>query len=118
MTPNMDRKLRVRIFIEERNDGMVWVPYKTLIGYNITNRPTFGRLWKPVYCVEEFASKMDALEEAMRRGRIRILELFGHVEEAEIAWEVIHERGPKRIAVTYEGALEAIETKAVVTAAA
>lgn len=29
MTRNMPNKLRVRIFVEERNDGMVWVPYKS-----------------------------------------------------------------------------------------
>jgi len=119
MTPNTHRKLRVRIFIEERHDGMGWVPYKTLIGYNIMSSPTFGRLWEPVYCVKECASKAEALEAATRRAWIRILEVFGHVEEAETAWEVIHERGPEIVGVAcYEDALEAIETEAVATAAA
>jgi hypothetical protein len=61
MAPNRHRKLRVRIFVEERNEGMDWVPYKTLIGYNVANRPTLGRLWEAVYYVKEFASKAEAL---------------------------------------------------------
>jgi hypothetical protein len=115
---NKHRKLRVRIFVEERNEGMDWVPYKTLIGYNVANRPILGRLWEAVYCVKEFASKAEALEEAIRLAWIRILELFGHVEEAETAWEVIHERGPERIGVTYKDVSETMVTGAVATAAA
>jgi hypothetical protein len=68
MRPNSHRKLRVRIFVEERNGGMDWVPYKTLIGYNVANRPILGRLWEAVYCVKEFASKAEALEEAIPPG--------------------------------------------------
>ncbi|HJU05303.1 MAG TPA: hypothetical protein VJ692_09110 [Nitrospiraceae bacterium] len=112
MTRNMHRKLRVRIFVAERNEGMVWVPYKTLI------RPNGSRIGEPVYCVEEFASKTEAVEEAERRAWIRILERVGHVEEAEIAWEVIHERGPELVGVAYEDASEAVVTEAVATAAA
>ena len=115
---NKHKKLLVPIFIEERNEGMDWVPYKTLIGYNVANRPIIGRLWEPVYCVKEFASKAEALEEAVGLAWIRILELFGHVEGAETAWEVIHERGPKKIAVTSNDVSETMVTGAVATAAA
>jgi hypothetical protein len=107
MTQNMHRKRRVRIFVEERNDGMVWVPYKTLIGYTIRNRPIIGRLWEQVYCAEEFASKAEAVAEAKRLAEIRIMEMFGHVDEAEIEWEVRHERGPELVAVTHEDASQA-----------
>ena len=117
MTPNLHEKLRVRISIEERNDGMVWVPYKTLIGYTIRSRPAIGRLWEQIYGSEEFASKTDAVEKARGEAEVRIMELFGHVEEADTQWEVIHERGPERVEVTYE-ASKAILTEAVTTTAA
>jgi hypothetical protein len=97
---------------------MDWVPYKTLIGYNVANRPTLGRLWEAVYCVKEFASKAEALEQAISLAGIRILELFGHVEEAENAWEVIHERGPEKIGATYKDVSETLVTGTVATAAA
>ena len=118
MTSNKHRKFRVRMFVEERNGGMDWVPYKTLIGYNVANRPILGRLCEAVYCVKEFASKAEALEEAIRLAWIKILELFGHVEEAETAWEVIHERGPERIGVTYHNVSETRVTGALATVAA
>jgi hypothetical protein len=111
MTRNRHRKRRVRIFVEERNDGMVWVPYKTLIGYTIRNRPIIGRLWEQVYCAEEFASKAEAVAEAKRLAEIRIMELFGYVEEAENVWEVVHERGPELVMAKHEDASQAIGTE-------
>lgn len=82
MTRNMHRRLKVRIYGEERNER-VWVPYKTLIGYNIRNCPIIGRVWDQVYCVKEFASKSQAIEETKRQARMRILDLFGNAEESE-----------------------------------
>ena len=117
MTPNLHGKLRVRIFVEEWNDGMVWVPYKTLIGYRIRNRPIIGRLWETIYASDEFASKTDAVEKAKNEAGVRIMELFGHVKDADTEWEVIHERGPERVEVTYE-ASKAMVTEAVATTAA
>ena len=118
MTSNGHGTLRVRIFVEERHEGMAWVPYKTLIGYNVAGSPVVGRLWEAVYCVKEFASKAEALEEAIRLAWIRIWELCGHVEGAKTVWEVIHERGPERIGVTYNDVSETMVTGAVATAAA
>ena len=117
MTPYVQKKLRIRIFVEERNRGMVWVPYKTLIGYRIRNRPIIGRLWETIYASDEFASKTEAVEKAKGEAGVRIMELFGHVKDADTEWEVIHECGPKRVEVTYE-ASEAIVTGAVATTAA
>ena len=85
MTPNLHGKLRVRIFVEEWNDGMVWVPYKTLIGYRIRNRPIIGRLWETIYASDEFASKTEAVEKAKNEAGVRIMELFGHVKDADIS---------------------------------
>ena len=117
MIPNVQKKLRVRIFIGERNRGMVWVPYKTLIGYTIRNRPIIGRLWETIYASDEFASKTEAIEKAKGEAGVRIMELFGHVNGADTEWEVIHECGPERVEVTYE-ASEATVTGSVATTAA
>jgi hypothetical protein len=100
-------RLQVRTFVDERNDGMVWVPYKTLIGYNIPNRPIIGRLWEDMSCIEEFASKDEAVKEAKRQAWVRILELFGHVEQAEVEWEVIHNRHHTFVKLTHEDTREA-----------
>ncbi|WP_447980765.1 hypothetical protein [Candidatus Nitrospira bockiana] len=107
MAKSNDSKVRVRIFVEERSHGTVWVPYKTLIGYTMRNRPIIGRLWEQEYCVDEFGSKVEAVGEAKRRARSRIMELLGHTDVADTEWDVIHERGPDRIAVTYEETLPA-----------
>ena len=118
MTENMRKKLRVRIFVAERNDGMVWMPYKALIGHTTRGRAIIGRPGAQVHCFEEFETKTNAVEAAKSRARIRIMEMFGHVEEAEIEWEVRHERGPELVAVTYEDASQAIGTEAVALEAA
>jgi hypothetical protein len=57
MTQNMPKKIRVRIFVEERSGGMVWVPYKTLIGHAIKGRTIIGRLGEQVHCFEELETK-------------------------------------------------------------
>jgi len=88
----MGEKVHIRITLKDRNQGRAWVPYETLIGHTIRNRPIIGRLWQHVACTEEFASKGEAIAEATRRARMRILELFGHVEESDMEWEVIHDR--------------------------
>jgi hypothetical protein len=108
-------RLQVRTFVDERNDGMVWVPYKTLIGYNIPNRPIIGRLWEDMSCIEEFASKDEAVKEAKRQAWVRILELFGHVEQAEVEWEVIHNRHHTFVKLTHEDTREALEAEPVPT---
>ncbi|MGH7233132.1 MAG: hypothetical protein ACREJU_17505 [Nitrospiraceae bacterium] len=118
MTENMHKKLRVRIYVAERNDGMVWVPYKTLIGHTIRGRAIIGRPWEQVHCFEEFETKTDAVEAAKRRAWIRLMELFGHVDEVETAWDVVHERGPELVAVTDEDAPQAIGAEVAATAAA
>ena len=112
MTRNMPNKLRVRIFVEERNDGMVWVPYKTLIGHRIRGRAIIGFPGEQVHRFEEFETKTDAVEAAKRRAWIRLMELFGDIDEVEIAWETRHERGPELVAVTHEDAREAVSTEA------
>ena len=117
MTRDMLKKARVRIFVEERNDGMVWVPYKTLIGHTIS-RAIIGFPGEQVHRLEEFETKTDAVEAAKRRAWIRLMELFGDIDEVEIAWEVVHERGPELVAVTDEDPLQAIGAEAVATAAA
>ena len=118
MTENMRKKLRVRIFVAERNGGMAWMPYKALIGHTTRGRAIIGRPGAQVHCFEVFETKMDAVAEMKRRASIRIMEMFGHVDEAEIEWEVRHERGPELIAVTYEDASHATATEAVATPAA
>jgi hypothetical protein len=118
MTRNMLKKLRGRIFVEERNDGMVWVPYKTLISHTIRGRAIIGFPGEQVHRFEEFETKTDAVEAAKRRAWIRLVELFGEIDEVEIAWEVVHERGPELVAVTDEDPLQAIGAEAVATAAA
>ena len=93
MTPSVVHgKLNVRIFVEERNGEMAWVPYKTLIAYTIKSRPMISCLWEPIYCRQEFASKTEAIEDAKRQAWIRIMELFGHFEEADIQWDMIDAR--------------------------
>lgn len=115
MTRNMPAKIRVRIFVEERNGGMVWVPYKTLIGHTIKGRTIIGRLGEQVHCFEEFETKTEAVEVAKRLAWIRLMEWFGDVDELEIEWEVVHERGPELVVHTDA---DAFQTQAVVTAAA
>src|SRR5690242_5368638 len=102
MTPSVDEKVRVRLFVEERNEGMVCVPYKTLIGYTMRNRPIIGRLSEQISGSEEIASKAAAVEKAGGESESRIMELFGHVEEADTEWEVIHESASELVEVTYE----------------
>jgi hypothetical protein len=118
MTRNMPKKIRVRIFVEERNDGMVWVPYKTLIGHTIKGRSIISRQGEQVHCFEEFETKTEAVEAAKRRAWIRLMELFGDVDEVETAWEVVHERGPELVVDTDAKAFQAIGAEAVATAAA
>lgn len=118
MTRNMPKKIRVRIFVEERNDGMVWVPYKTLIGHTIRGREIIGRLGEQVHCFEEFETQAEAVEAAKRLAWIRLMELFGDVDEVETAWEVVHERGPQLVVDTDAEAFQAIGAEAVATAAA
>jgi hypothetical protein len=52
---------------------------------------------------------------AKRLARIRLMEWFGDVDELEIEWEVVHERGPELVVHTD---LDAFQAQAVVTAAA
>jgi hypothetical protein len=118
MTRNMPKKIRVRIFVEERNDGMVWVPYKTLIGHTIKGRSIISRQGEQVHCFEEFETKTEAVEAAKRRAWIRLMELFGDVDEVETAWEVVHECGPQLVVDTDAEAFQAIGAEAVATAAA
>jgi hypothetical protein len=82
------------MFVEERNDGMVWVPYKTLIGHTGRGREIISRLGEQVHCFEEFETKAEAVEVAKRLAWIRLRDLFGDVDEVETAWEVVHERVP------------------------
>jgi hypothetical protein len=118
MTRNMPKKIRVRIFVEERNDGMVWVPYKTLIGHTISGRAISGCLGEQVHCFEEFETKTEAVETAKRLAWIRLMELFGDVDELATAWEVVHEHGPELVVDTDAETFQAIGAEAVATAAA
>jgi hypothetical protein len=118
MTRHIPKKIRVRIFVEERNLGRVWVPYKTLIGYTIPNRPILGRLWEQLYGFEEFPSRTEAIEAARRRAWVKILELFGHVDNTIVEWEVIHEHGPCLVAMTDEKRPADISDRAVTVGAA
>ena len=102
MKRHIPQKLRIRVFVEERSHGTVWVPYKTLIGYTIPNRPIIGRVWEQLYGCEEFSTRIEAVEQAERQARIRIFELFGPQENTSLEWEVIHERGPNVVAIGYE----------------
>ena len=120
MKRHIPKKIRIRVFVEERNHGTVWVPYKTLIGYTIPNRPIIGRLWEQLYGSDELPSRTEAIEEARRQAWIRIFELFGPVENTNLEWEVIHERGPNLVAITNEnGSVESVEigTEAVAVGA-
>ena len=59
-----------------------------------------------MYCIEEFGSKAEAVKEAKRRAWIRILELFGYVEQADIEWQVLHKRHHTFVMLTHEDASE------------
>ena len=50
-----------------------------------------------MHCFEEFETKAEAVEAAKRLAWIRLMELFGDVDEVETAWEVVHERGPELV---------------------
>jgi hypothetical protein len=97
---------------------MVWVPYKTLIGHTIKGRSIISRQGEQVHCFEEFETKTEAVEAAKRRAWIRLMELFGDVDEVETAWEVVHECGPQLVVDTDAEAFQAIGAEAVATAAA
>jgi hypothetical protein len=118
MTRNMPKKIRVRILAEERNDGMVWVPYKTVIGHTISGRAIIGPLGEQVHCFEEFETKAAAVEAAKRLAWIRLMELFGDIDEVETAWEVVHERGPKLVVDTDAEVFQAIGAEPVATTVA
>ena len=111
------KRILIRIFVEERKLGKVWVPYKTLIGYTIPNRPILGRLWEQLYGFDEFPSRPEAIEAARRRAWIRVLELFGPVENTILEWEVIHEHGPCLVAITDENGSSDISGRAVAVGA-
>jgi hypothetical protein len=117
MKRHIPKRIRIRVFVEERNFGKVWVPYKTLIGYTIPNRPILGRLWEQLYGFDEFPSRTEAVEQARRQAWIRILELFGPVENTTLEWEVIHERGPNLVAIFDENGSSEIRGRGVATGA-
>jgi hypothetical protein len=89
MPPNVHGKLRIHIFVEERNDGMVWVPYKTLVGYGVETRVIIGSRGEQLYTDQEYSSRQAAVDAAKGRASEIIHAKFG--EDREIRWDVVEE---------------------------
>lgn len=88
------KRVRCQIFVEEKNGGTLWVPYKTLIGYGVGNRVILGVRGDYLYTDLEFASREAAVDEAKRRAWERIQVKFPDAGEQHIEWDVVQERAP------------------------
>ena len=91
----MDRRLvTCQIFIEERDGGSVWVPYKTLIGYRLGNRVFIRSYGEQLYCDQEFASKDEAIDQAKTNAWETVRLKFHCVDKEDIDWDVRQESAP------------------------
>ena len=91
----MDRRsITCQIFIEERDNGAVWGPYKTLIGYRLGNRVFIRSYGEQLYCDDEFASRDDAINRAKMNALDIVKVKFPSVDENDIDWDVREERAP------------------------
>ncbi|MGE0276013.1 MAG: hypothetical protein AB7G68_11200 [Nitrospiraceae bacterium] len=88
------RAITCQIFIEERDNGAIWVPYKTLIGYRLGNRVFIRSYGEQLYCDDEFASKDDAINRAKTNALDIVKVKFRNVDENDIHWDVREERAP------------------------
>lgn len=88
------RRVRCQIFVEEREGGTLYVPYKTLIGYGVGNRVILGGRGDHLYTDLEFTSREAAVDEAERRAWERIQEKFPDARKQDIEWDVVQERAP------------------------
>ena len=91
----MDRRLvTCQIFIEERDGGAVWVPYKTLIGYRLGNRVFIRSYGEQLYSDQEFASKDEAIDQAKTNAWETVRLKFHGVDKEDIDWDVRQESAP------------------------
>ena len=89
-----EKRITCQIFVEERNDGTVWVPYKTLIGHGIGNRVIIGSRGELFYMNQEFSGRDAAVGAAKERAWETIRSKFGDAEPADIDWDIVHEGVP------------------------
>jgi hypothetical protein len=91
MRGHRDRTLMCRIFIEQRDGGKTWIPYKTLIGYGMGNRVVVGSQGEQTYCSRAFAT-LGAATEAAEQAAWDIIQIkFPHVRRSEVDWHVMTE---------------------------
>ena len=88
------RSITCQIFIEERDNGAVWGPYKTLIGYRLGNRVFIRSYGEQLYCDDEFASRDDAINRAKMNALDTVKMKFRSVSEDDVDWDVREERAP------------------------
>ena len=88
------RTITCQIFVENRDDGAVWVPYRTLIGYQIGNRVLISSHGEQIYSDEEFSKKDEAINRAKTNAWETVRSKFHGVGEADIHWNIREERAP------------------------
>ena len=83
-----------QIFIEERDDGAVWAPYKTLIGYRVGNRVFIRSYGEQIYSNDEFPNKDEAVDSAKTNAWEIVRSKFHGVRKHDIDWDIRQERAP------------------------
>ena len=93
------KRIRCQIFLEERNNGTLWVPYKTLIGYGARHRVMHGGRGEHLYTWQEFANRSVAIDQAKRRALNTIHAKFTGVQAEDIEWNIVQESAAGLITV-------------------
>lgn len=88
------RSITCQIFIEERDDGTVWAPYKTLIGYRVGNRVFIRSYGEQIYSNEEFPNKDEAVDSAKMNAWETVRSKFHGVGKDDIDWDIRQESAP------------------------
>ena len=88
------RTVICQIFVEERDAGAVWVPYKTLIGYQVGNRVLIHSYGEQIYSDEEFSKKDEAINRAKANAWETVRSKFHGVGQMDIDWDIREERAP------------------------
>jgi hypothetical protein len=80
-----------QIFIEQRDGGTVWIPWKTVIEYALHNRVNIESQRDVRSSGEEFATLGSAMEATQQRALHIIQEKHPNVRKDEVNWCLISE---------------------------
>lgn len=84
-------ELKVRVFLEKRNAGRAWVPYKILIGYGRGNQVVVDDRGEHLYDSREFATRESALSSAEDRVRGILADKFPESAALPLRFDVVEE---------------------------